>query len=173
MTQDDTSSVEKPKLAYSLEEAAEATGYSTSTLRIAIRRHDLLARYANTKAIILADELQDWLRSLPTEPRGGHQPLSHLAEDGVELAPFPGPPKVSPRTTSVKALFRTPEDVAPELGIRKSSLRAYCRASGIYTKLGRRIMLHEDDIKRLVAWIREQQDKEDEWWTEPEQDPFA
>src|SRR5690606_24603706 len=68
MTHDSGPNVAKPKLAYTLEEDAEATGYSSRTLRIAIRRHDLLARYANTKAIILADELQDWLKSLPTEP---------------------------------------------------------------------------------------------------------
>jgi hypothetical protein len=172
MTQDVSSIVEKPKLAYSLDEAAEATGYSTSTLRIAIRRHDLLARYANTKPVILAEELLDWLKSLPTEPRGGHRPLSYLVEDGLEPAPFPGPPNVSPRTASVKAQFRTPEEVAPEMGISKSTLRTYCRASGIFTKVGRRIMLHEDDIKRLVAWIREQQEKKGEWWKEPERDPF-
>lgn len=74
----------------------------------------------------------------------------------------------------VKPLFRTPEEVAPELGISKSALRQCCRVSGIHTRLGkRRIMLHEDDIGRLIEWIREHQDKADEWWTEPEQDPFA
>jgi hypothetical protein len=66
---------------FRVEEAAEATGYSTSTLRIAIRRHDLIARYAKTKPVILAEELLDWLRSLPTEPRGGHQPLSYLVRE--------------------------------------------------------------------------------------------
>ncbi|MDQ1059114.1 hypothetical protein QFZ23_003015 [Arthrobacter globiformis] len=116
----DPAPIEKSKLAYNLEEAATATGYTVSTLRIAIRRHDLLARYANTKPIILADELQDWLRSLPTEPKGGHRPLSKCAE---EVEGWPGQPEERQRTSlaPAKALFRTPEEVAPELGINDKS----------------------------------------------------
>jgi hypothetical protein len=166
----DPAPVAKSKLAYNLEEAAAATGYSVSTLRIAIRRNDLLARYANTRAIILLDELQDWLRSLPTEPKGGHRPLSHYAE---EVEGWPGPPEERQPTPSAKALFRTPEEVAPELGISKSTLRSYCRISGIHSRVGRRIMLHEDDIKALVEWVRARQQNEVKWWTEPEHDPFA
>jgi AraC-like DNA-binding protein len=152
----DSSPIDKPKLAYNLEEAAEATGYSVSTLRIAIRRHDLIARYANTKPVILPEELLDWLRSLPTEPKGGHQSLSYL--DG-DVEGWPGPPAQPQRTPKppAKAVFRTPEEVAAELGMSKSTLRHYCKASGVHTRLGRnRLMLHEDDIPRLVAWIREQ-----------------
>jgi hypothetical protein len=55
------------KLSYSIEEAAESTGYSTDTIRRAIRNSDLTARYANSKPVILASELADWLGSLPTE----------------------------------------------------------------------------------------------------------
>jgi len=55
------------KLAYSIEEAAEAAGYSTDTIRRALRNNDLTARYANTKPVILATELTEWLSSLPTE----------------------------------------------------------------------------------------------------------
>jgi hypothetical protein len=67
-------------------------------------------------------------------------------------------------------VFRTPEDVAPELGMSKTELRRYCRESGIHTRLGKnRIMLHDDDIQLLVAWIREHQDKADETGN----DPFA
>jgi len=55
------------KLAYSLEEATEATGYSLDTIRKAIRNKDLTVRYANRKPVILAAELTDWLTSLPTE----------------------------------------------------------------------------------------------------------
>ncbi|WP_307076564.1 helix-turn-helix domain-containing protein [Arthrobacter pascens] len=167
----DPTPIEKSKLAYSLEEAAGATGYSTSTLRIAIRRHDLIARYANTKPVILAEELLNWLRSLPTEPRGGLQPLSDFPDDNPR--PFPGPPRELAATPQVKALFRTPEEVAPEVGVSKSTLRGYCRASGIYSRVGKRIMLHEDDVRRLVEWIREYRDKGDEWVAEPEADPFA
>jgi len=55
------------RLAYSIEEAAEATGYSTDTIRRAIRNNDMTARYANTKPVILVSELEEWLTSLPTE----------------------------------------------------------------------------------------------------------
>ena len=55
------------KIAYSIEEAAEAAGYSTDTIRRALRNNDLTARYANTKPVILATELTEWLSSLPTE----------------------------------------------------------------------------------------------------------
>lgn len=55
------------KLALSIEEAAEATGYSTDTIRRAIRNSDLTARYANSKPVILTAELQEWLAALPTE----------------------------------------------------------------------------------------------------------
>jgi hypothetical protein len=71
-------------------------------------------------------------------------------------------------------VFRTPEQVAPELGMTKTELRRYCRESGICTRLSNnRIMLHEDDIKALVEWVRQRKDKAGEWWTEPEHDPFA
>lgn len=171
MLQHSNSAVTRPKLAYNLDEAAAATGYSTSTLRIAIRRNDLVARYANTKPVLLAEELLDWLRSLPTEPKGGHRPLSYL--DG-DVEGWPGPPDEPQRTMApAKALFRTPEEVAPELGISKSTLRSYCRISGIHTRLGRnRIMIHADDVPRLVEWIREQRAEKGDWATEAEHDPF-
>jgi hypothetical protein len=71
-------------------------------------------------------------------------------------------------------VFRTPEDVAPELGMTKSELRTYCRESGHCTRLSKnRIMLHEDDIKQLVEWVRARKDKANEWSNEPEPDPFA
>jgi len=55
------------KLAFSIEEAAEAIGYSTDTVRRAIRNHELVVRYANSKPVIQASELEAWLSSLPTE----------------------------------------------------------------------------------------------------------
>lgn len=57
------------KLAYSIAEAAEATGYSAATLRFEIRRNNLVPAYANSKAVILKSELERWLESLPCEPR--------------------------------------------------------------------------------------------------------
>lgn len=57
------------KLAFSIEEAAEASGYSTDTIRRAIRNNNLSVKYANTKPVILASELEAWLTALPSEPQ--------------------------------------------------------------------------------------------------------
>lgn len=55
-------------LSYSITVAAERVGVSTKTLSRAIDRGDLIARYVGRKPLIERDELQAWLRSLPTEP---------------------------------------------------------------------------------------------------------
>lgn len=74
---------------------------------------------------------------------------------------------------TVVPIFRTPEQVAPELGMTKTELRRYARESGFHTRLSnRRIMLHEEDIKRLVEWVRQRKNAADEWWKESEPDPF-
>lgn len=71
-------------------------------------------------------------------------------------------------------IFRTPEEVAPELGMSKTELRRYCRESGINTRLSnRRIMLHQDDITKIIEWVRERKAVADDWTKEVEQDPFA
>ena len=71
-------------------------------------------------------------------------------------------------------VFRTPEQVAPELGMTKTELRNYCKISGIHTRLSKnRIMLHEDDITALVEWVRLRKQAADNWAKEPEHDPFA
>ncbi|AHB31647.1 hypothetical protein ArV2_gp36 [Arthrobacter phage vB_ArS-ArV2] len=68
-------------------------------------------------------------------------------------------------------VFRTPEQVAPELGMRPTELRRYVRESGICTRLSKnRIMLHDDDITKLVDWVRERNAPTPE---QKEQDPFA
>lgn len=55
----------------------------------------------------------------------------------------------------------------------KSELRRYCIETGFHVRLSnRRIMLHQDDIQRIVGWLRQRNEKKDEWWTEPEHDPF-
>lgn len=58
-------------LSYTLEGAAEATGYGLSTIKRAIAAGDLTRRYANSKPVILSEDLLGWLRSLPIEPPGG------------------------------------------------------------------------------------------------------
>lgn len=55
------------KLSYTFKEAAEATGYSTDVIRREVAKGNLAARYANTKPVILADELNSWLNALPAE----------------------------------------------------------------------------------------------------------
>lgn len=55
-------------LAYTIEDAAKACGYSRETIRHAINRGDLTRRYANTKPVILSEDLLGWLRTLPIEP---------------------------------------------------------------------------------------------------------
>ena len=57
------------KLSYNWVEAAEATGYSVDTIRRAVRNNELVTRYANSKPVILANELAEWLESLGTEPK--------------------------------------------------------------------------------------------------------
>jgi hypothetical protein len=71
-------------------------------------------------------------------------------------------------------VFRTPEQVAPELGMTKTELRNYCKISGIHTRLSKnRIMLHEDDITALVEWVRKRKAAADDWTKQEEHDPFA
>ncbi len=68
-------------------------------------------------------------------------------------------------------VFRTPEQVAPELGMRPTELRRYVRESGICTRLSKnRMMLHEDDVAKIVTWVRERNAPTPQ---EIEIDPFA
>lgn len=55
-------------LAYTIEDAATACGYSRETIRRAINAGDLTRRYANSKPVILSEDLLGWLRTLPIEP---------------------------------------------------------------------------------------------------------
>lgn len=195
------------KLAYIFEEAAAQCGYSVRTLKTQVAYGNLLARYANTKGIIRHEDLADWLNSLPTEPKAGHRPVSHLEDLPTPvperaIAPIVGasvgqvhadkqvfsservdaPARVQgmdgksytrpepQQAGTPTAIFRTPEEVAPELGMSSGRLRDYCRMSGINTRLGKnRMMLHQDDVDQLVTWIRERQTPTVE---EKELDPF-
>ncbi|MGO4856202.1 hypothetical protein [Arthrobacter sp. 2MCAF14] len=165
------------KLAYTFEEAAEQSGYSERTIRYQVKACNLVARYANSKGVIRHEDLAEWLDSLPAEPPGGRGSVSR--EPGATDLPWakedPGPAEdaTTKPLTAPKALFRTPEQVAPDLGMSATALRRYCRVSGINTRLGKnRMMLHADDVERLVVWIRENPDKPSVWLTDPENDPF-
>lgn len=59
----------KPKLAYDIAGAAEATSYSQTTIREAIKNGELVARYRNSKPVVLAEDLDEWLKDAPTQPR--------------------------------------------------------------------------------------------------------
>lgn len=54
-------------LAYSIKDAAEATGVSVTTLERFIASGDITVRYANAKRVLPAAELTAWLESLPIE----------------------------------------------------------------------------------------------------------
>lgn len=130
-----------PKLAYTFQEAAEAAGFDAAIIRAAAGRGELITRFADGASVIRIQDLEDWLSSLPAS-KGG---------------------RPTEQQTS-KPIFRTPEEVAPELGITKTSLRSYCRLSGICTRGSRnKIMIHEDDVPRLVEWIRNHREAEMEW----------
>ncbi|QYG12887.1 hypothetical protein [Microbacterium sp. PAMC22086] len=57
------------RLALPLPDAATAAGYSLETIRKAIRENELVPSYANSKPVVMVDELSRWPRSLPDEPR--------------------------------------------------------------------------------------------------------
>ena len=56
------------KLAYTIQEAVEATGISESEIKAAIKRGDLIPSYPNTRPVLRAPELDRWLESMPAEP---------------------------------------------------------------------------------------------------------
>ena len=56
------------KLAYTYQEAAEATGISVEEIKKAVRRGDLIPSYPTTRPVIRAVELERWLESMPAEP---------------------------------------------------------------------------------------------------------
>lgn len=55
------------RLAVPLPEAGEVCGYSDDSIRAAIRRGDLVPSYANSKPVLMLEELERWLRALPDE----------------------------------------------------------------------------------------------------------
>lgn len=59
----------KAKLAYTLDEAAEACGVSKDVIKRAIARGDLVPVYPTSRPVLLAADLLAWLQSLPSEPR--------------------------------------------------------------------------------------------------------
>lgn len=63
-------------------------------------------------------------------------------------------------TETSKPIFRTPEDVAPELGMTPTELRRYCRQTGFHTRLSkRRVMLDDENIRDIIAWVKAESQK--------------
>lgn len=56
------------KQAYTVQEAAKTYGVSTDTIRAALKRGDLSAKYPTSRPIIGAKELENWFNALPDEP---------------------------------------------------------------------------------------------------------
>lgn len=57
-------------IAYTIEGAAAATPFSRELIRTAIATGDLVVHYrpdGGRHPIILADDLRDWIKTLPTE----------------------------------------------------------------------------------------------------------
>ncbi|MFK3835793.1 hypothetical protein [Microbacterium sp. NPDC087868] len=57
------------RVALNLKDAAAACGYSVDSIRFAIDRNELVPAYANTKPVIMVEELVRWVPTLPDQPR--------------------------------------------------------------------------------------------------------
>lgn len=78
-------------------------------------------------------------------------------------------------STPEAPIFRTPEEVAPELGMTKTELRRYCRLSPDHcTRLGRnRITLDAENVKAVIAYIKLENSRPVIDLVTGEIDPFA
>ncbi|GLK17192.1 hypothetical protein GCM10017602_16740 [Herbiconiux flava] len=56
------------KIAYSIPEAADAAGLSTTSIRNAIARNDLVPSFYGPKPLLPRAELERWLVAMPSEP---------------------------------------------------------------------------------------------------------
>jgi excisionase family DNA binding protein len=63
------STLNLPRLGFSPDEAAACAGVSRTRIFEAIREGSLTARKAGKQTIVELDELQRWIRSLPTRGR--------------------------------------------------------------------------------------------------------
>lgn len=57
----------KPPLAYTVPELADSIGRSAAFVNDHIKDGNLIASYPGVQPIILTEEAQRWLKSLPTE----------------------------------------------------------------------------------------------------------
>lgn len=61
------STIELKAISYDYAGAAEATGLSETTIRAAEKAKELVAHYQGRKPVFRAVDLDNWIRSLPTE----------------------------------------------------------------------------------------------------------
>ncbi|MFJ4175795.1 hypothetical protein [Microbacterium sp. NPDC089696] len=54
-------------LSLSFRDAAKVTGYSVDSIQKAVKRLELMPSYANTKPVIMVEELIRWLRERPID----------------------------------------------------------------------------------------------------------
>jgi excisionase family DNA binding protein len=55
------------RLGYSIQDVADSTGLSYETVRQAIKRNELVAKYSGKKAVIRPADVTAWLDSLPDQ----------------------------------------------------------------------------------------------------------
>jgi hypothetical protein len=58
-----------PFIAAPIPVAAQAVGFSESTLKVAIKDGELPVHYRGTKPVVRAEDLDEWVQSLPTAVR--------------------------------------------------------------------------------------------------------
>lgn len=58
----------KPAVSYNLPEAAFAVGVGETKIRDAIKTGALTSHYIASRQVVLADDLDAWVRGLPTDP---------------------------------------------------------------------------------------------------------
>lgn len=57
-------------VSYNYDGATASTGIGRSTIERAIKSGDLIAHYVGRKVVIRAEDLDEWVQSLPTEKAG-------------------------------------------------------------------------------------------------------
>jgi excisionase family DNA binding protein len=71
------SSISHDKIAFTVKEAARASGLSRSLLYVAIGRGSLRARKCGRRTVVLARDLSAWIERLPTiEVKASNQQVS-------------------------------------------------------------------------------------------------
>jgi hypothetical protein len=81
------------------------------------------------------------------------------------------PPDRSPLAADDMPYFKTPAEVARDLGLTESTVRRLARQYKTFTRVGVRVMFAVDDVEALIEKIRNP--PRPDWSAESEPDPFA